>query len=43
MDIRYFFVKDHIASGEITIEHCPTSMIADFFTKTLQGGLFKEF
>ena len=44
MDIRYFFVKDRIASGEITIEHCPTkSMLADFFTKPLQGGLFKEF
>jgi len=37
-------MKDHIASGEITIEHCPTkSMIADFFIKPLQGGLFKEF
>ena len=43
MDIRYFFVKDCIAR-EITIEHCPTkSMIADFFTQPLQGGLFKEF
>jgi hypothetical protein len=24
MDIRYFFIKDRIASGDITLEHCPT-------------------
>ena len=44
MEIRYFFLKDCIASGEVTIEHFPTkSMLADFFTKPLQCGLFKEF
>jgi len=30
MDIRYFLVKDHLASGKITIDHCLTkNMIAD--------------
>jgi len=33
MDIRYFFVKDRIASGEITVEHCLTKNMIDFFTK----------
>ena len=38
---RYFFVKDRIENDKIKIEYCPTSvMIADFFTKPLQGNLF---
>ena len=41
MNIRYFFVKDWVASKEIRIEYCPTEdMIADFFTKPLQGKQF---
>ena len=41
MNIRYFFVKDCMASNEIQIEYCPTEdMIADFFTKPLQGKQF---
>jgi hypothetical protein len=41
INIRYFFVKDRVASGEVKIEHCPTKeMVADYFTKPLQGGLF---
>jgi hypothetical protein len=44
IDIRYFFIKDRIASGEINLLHCPTGiMIADFFTKPLQGVLFEKF
>jgi hypothetical protein len=44
INIRYFFVKDRIASGEVTVEYCPTGeMVADFFTKPLQGILFKKF
>jgi hypothetical protein len=44
IDIRYFFIKDRVDSGEITIEHCPTDeMLADFFTKPLQGALFRKF
>ena len=41
MNIRYFFVKDRVALNEIQIEYCPTEdMIADFFTKPLQGKQF---
>ena len=30
--------------GEVTIEYCPTEdMLADFFTKPLQGALFRKF
>ena len=39
--IRYFFVTDNIKQGEVTIIHYPTKeMIADYFTKRLQGSLF---
>ena len=32
INIRYFFVKDRVASGEVKIEYCPTqNMVADFF------------
>ena len=42
--IRYFFVKDHIDKKEFSIEHSPTLlMIADYFTKPLQGQLFHKF
>ena len=38
-----FFVKDRIDKKEIRVEYCPSSiMLADFFTKTLQGALFKK-
>jgi hypothetical protein len=44
IDIRYFWLKDRIASGDITVRHCPTlEMLADFFTKPLQGHLFRFF
>ena len=42
--IRYFFVKDRVDKKEITISYCPTeAMLADFFTKPLQGTLFEKF
>lgn len=42
IDIRYFFIKDRLSSERIQILHCPThKMIADFFTKPLQGNLFR--
>ena len=42
IDIRYFYMKDLVEKGIIKIEYCPTeAMIADFFTKPLQGSLFK--
>lgn len=43
-DIRYFFVTDRVQANEITIEYCPTGdMLADFFTKPLQGSVFRRF
>mmetsp|Transcript_11440 Transcript_11440/g.14339 ORF Transcript_11440/g.14339 Transcript_11440/m.14339 type:complete len:209 (+) Transcript_11440:405-1031(+) len=42
INIRYFFVKDRVDKGELIIEYCPTEkMLADFFTKPLQGRQFK--
>ncbi len=44
IDIRYFFIKDRVQQERITIHHCNTeNMIADFFTKPLQGALFLRF
>jgi hypothetical protein len=44
INIRYFFITDRIAAGEVKIEYCPTGeMIANYFTKPLQGSLFKKF
>ena len=44
INIRYFFVKDRIDKGELRVEYYPSSiMLADFFTKPLQGQLFKKF
>jgi hypothetical protein len=40
--IRYFFVKDRMENGEVEIAYLPTElMVADFFTKPLQGELFR--
>ena len=44
IDIRYFFVKDRVDKREVTIQHCPTTrMLADYFTKPLQGKSFYVF
>jgi Reverse transcriptase (RNA-dependent DNA polymerase) len=44
IDIRYFFITDHSQRSNISITHCPTTdMLADFFTKPLQGALFRKF
>ena len=44
INIRYFFVTDRIAKGDIKVEWCPTEdMTGDFWTKPLQGALFKRF
>ena len=44
INIRYYFVTDRINNGEVIVEYCPTKiMIADFFTKPLQGVLFTTF
>jgi hypothetical protein len=37
-------MKDRIETEGIDVEYCPTEdMLADFFTKPLQGSLFEKF
>ena len=41
---RYYFIKDRISTGGIVVKHCPTGeMLADHFTKSLQGALLQKF
>jgi hypothetical protein len=41
--VRYFFIADRVKSKEILIEYCPTGiMIADYFTKPIQGLIFQQ-
>jgi hypothetical protein len=41
--IRYFFVKDRIESGDVKVIYTGTEeMVADFFSKPLQGHLFEK-
>ena len=43
IDIKYFFVTDKVKGKELRIMHCPTDeMIADFYTKPLQGSAFNK-
>ena len=42
--VRYYFIKDRIEVSDIVVNHCPTGvMLADHFTNTLQGALFRKF
>jgi len=44
LDIRYFYVCDLLERGILTVEHCSSDdMIADFFTKPIQGRKFQIF
>ena len=44
IEIRYYYVADRIAKGDLSVVWCPTDkMIADFLTKPLQGKVFKKF
>ena len=44
LDIQYYFVTDNVKKGAVQVRYCPTGdMTADFFTKPLQGTLFKKF
>ena len=43
INVRYFFTKDKVESGELMIEYLPTEeMVADLLTKPLQGELFRR-
>jgi hypothetical protein len=42
--VRYFFIKDRIGNGDISVKQCPTvDMVGDHFTKPLQGAHFRKF
>ena len=42
--VRYFFIRDRIQNGDLSIDHCGTDeMWADYFTKPLQGRKFEYF
>ena len=44
MNVRYYFVTDNIARKNMRVVYCPTEeMVGDFFTKPLQGSLFRKF
>jgi hypothetical protein len=44
IDIQFFWIRDRMRANGIKIRHCPTLlMLANFFTKPLQGALFKKF
>ena len=41
--IRYFFIKYILKRQNIELLHCPTErMVADYYTKPLQGALFRK-
>jgi hypothetical protein len=41
-DVRYYYVKDLLERGVLKVEHCLSDqMIADFFTKPIQGTKFQ--
>ena len=44
LNVRYFFIKNKIDSGEVTVKWCPTEkMVADYLTKPLTGEKFRKF
>ena len=44
VNIQYYFVTNCIAMGEVDVKYCPTGdMIAEFYTKPLQGSDFYKF
>ena len=43
IEIRYFWIHNFLTSGQVILEHLHTDqMIADMFTKPLQGSKFKS-
>jgi hypothetical protein len=43
INIRYFYITDKIKDGTVVVTYCPTKeMISDYFTKPLQGSLFRQ-
>jgi hypothetical protein len=43
INIRYFFISDRVNMKEVSLHWCPTKeMVADFWTKPLQGSYFRK-
>jgi hypothetical protein len=43
INIRYFFICDRVNMKEVRLRWCPTKeMVADFWTKPLQGSHFRK-
>jgi hypothetical protein len=43
IDIQHFWIKDRLGLENVEVVYCPTEqMLADFFTKPLQGSLFRK-
>ena len=44
INMHYFFITNQISKGQVTVVWCPTGdMTADFYTKPLQGAMFRNF
>ena len=44
INMRNFFITDQIYKGQVKVVWCPTGdMTADFYTKPLQGAMFRNF
>ena len=42
INMRYFYITDKINDGTVVMSYCPTkAMVSDYFTKPLQGSLFR--
>ena len=43
LDIRFFFIHDRVKTRKVDVVYYPTDkMVANFFTKQLQGSIFKK-
>jgi hypothetical protein len=43
INIQYFFISDWVNMKEVSLHWCPTKeMVADFWTKPLQGSHFRK-
>ena len=43
INVRYYFIKDRLETGDVVIENFPTEkMLGDHFKKPLQGALFRK-
>ena len=44
INMRAFWIVDQVKKGIVNVEHEPTDdMVADYFTKPLQGSIFRKF